>query len=324
MFFTSAIFKTLVAGISVSANSFTPTWSQVDFSEYALPGHYLKMKNHQALDPSKADINYNLEIESRWPEQKHRNYQFIHNLGIQLDNRYYNFLTKYKLNKFLFQDITNIKEYPNKIFTIFFIQENNGKKIKKEWNPKEQEIWSLDLGDWKSYNLVFKNLLNNTSFSLSINFTNFDLKRGDDEKGEINFADFDKLPFLHQDYALYSSGYHTRSTNTLRVNLANPEYWVAVDSFFLEPINYDYTAQVYEHDDGCDKRIKKRNKTGEWTWSNLEHNHVDVGIYIGVNKRCSAFDECPPEPTPPSTSRSARCSSKYVCWIIYWSLSWIK
>ena len=62
MFFTSAIFKTLVAGISVSAtHSFTPTWPQVDFSEYALPGHYLKRKNHQALEPSNADINCNLE-----------------------------------------------------------------------------------------------------------------------------------------------------------------------------------------------------------------------------------------------------------------------
>lgn len=303
MFFTSAIFKTLVAEISVSAtHSFTPTWPQVDFSEYALPGHYLKRKNHQALEPSNADINCNLE--SKW--SRHTDYYLIHNLGLELDKKYKNFLKQYKLSTCLFENITDNKHYPNPNFEIFFIEENNGNKVKRLWDP-ENELFPLQVGEWKSYNLVFKNLLNNTSFSFSINFTNFDLKRGDDGKGEINFADFGKLPFLHQDYALYSSDYHTRSTNTLKVNLANkilnlanPEDWVAVDSFFLKPISCDYTAQVYEHDDGCDKRIKKRNKTGEWTWSNLEHFHVDVGIYIGVNKRCSVFDEeCPPVPPPP-------------------------
>ena len=302
MFFTSAIFKTLATGISVSTSSFTPAWSQVDFSEYALPGHYLKIKNHQAIDPSKADINCNLE--SWWSQYKYQ--QVIHKLGSQLDHKYYNFLHKYKLGEHLFQNITSDPDYPNKNFEIFFIQDYHGKKVKRVWNPKN-ELFPLQVGEWKSYNLVFKNLLNNTSFEFSINFTNFDLKRGDDGKGEINFADFGKLPYLHHDYALYSTDEHIRSTNTLKVNLANkilklknPENWLAVDSFFLKPITYDYTAQVYEYDDGCDERIDKQNRLGKWTWSDLEHNHhVDVGIYIGINKRCSAFDECPiPEPHP--------------------------
>lgn len=297
MFFTSAIFKTLATGISVSTNSLAPTWSQVDFSEYALPGHYLKMKNHQAVDPSKADINYNLESGLSPSEYQ----KLIYQLGTKLDDKYKKFLLEYKLPKHLFENIISNKEYPNTSFTIFFIQEENSKKVKRVWYPENEEIFSLDLGEWKSYNLVFKNLLNNTSFSFSINFTNFDLKQR-----EINFADFGKLPFLHHDYALYSSGEHIRTTNTLKVNLAdkilklkNREDWVAVDSFFLEPISYDYTAQVYEHDDGCDKRIDTQNRVGKWTWSDLWGTSVGAGIYIGVNKRCSAFDECPPIPPPP-------------------------
>lgn len=301
MFFTSAIFKTLATGISVSTNSFAPAWSQVDFSEYALPGHYLKTKNDQAVDPSQADINCNLE--SYWSQYKYQ--QVIYKLGSQLDHKYYNFLRKYKLGEHLFQNITSNPDY-DKNFEIFFIDEDQGNKVKRLWNP-EKELFPLQVGEWKSYNLVFKNLLNNTSFSFSINFTNFDLKRGDDGKGEINFADFGKLPFLHHDYALYSAGEHIRTTNTLKVNLAdkilklkNQEDWVAVDSFFLKPISYDYTAQVYEHDDGCDERIDKQNRRGKWTWSDLEYDHVDVRVYyIGVNKRCSVFDECPiPEPHP--------------------------
>ena len=301
MFFTSAIFKTLATGISVSTNSFAPAWSQVDFSEYALPGHYLKTKNYQAVDPSQADINYNLE--SKWSRHTDYDYYLIHNLGLELDKKYQNFLEQYKLSTCLFENITDNKNYPNENFEIFFIEEGN--KVKRLWDP--EKLFPLQIGEWESYNLVFKNLLNNTSFSFSINFTNFDLKRGDDGKGEINFVDFGKLPFLHHDYALYSAGEHIRTTNTLKVNLAdkilklkNQEDWVAVDSFFLKPISYDYTAQVYEHDDGCDERIDKQNRRGKWTWSDLEYDHVDVRVYyIGVNKRCSVFDECPiPEPHP--------------------------
>ena len=140
-------------------------WGDVNLNDFVVPNHYLATHFYgnlpQAINPAQADINYNLT------SQKESALALTYGIGLSLDNRYQNYLHKYKLSNNLFsEEIGKGRLFPTNEYTIIDQATN------KNWSPWNSATpkW----GDWSSYNLTFQNLLNNTSFNFSLNLTDFD------------------------------------------------------------------------------------------------------------------------------------------------------
>ena len=144
------------------------SWKEVNLNDFMVTNHHLSLETGQDLLPhainvGQADINLNLDISDTTTI-----FDIIDNIGKQLDIKYHNFEYYYFGAKkyHLFADETGVESNWKNKFVI--INQSTNQAL-------ERDAKLSTLGEWASYNLTFKNLLNGTSFNFSLNLTHFSL-----------------------------------------------------------------------------------------------------------------------------------------------------
>ncbi len=232
-------------------------WSELNLNNFIVPYHHLNLYAtpslyNQAYDPSQADINININANDNVTT-------ILTKIGAELDVRFKNFLNKYNLNFDLFSHVISNSAYliPNNNYNI--LDRGLGSGSEKTSNLKTWNIarlFGLKLGQWASYNLVFQNELNNSSFNFSLNITNFALKVFQ-APGSITFnktspPSINHLYTIWNNHANYFNGLVTIDFSkmlTMQVghfkeNIADFGTDAAA-AFFLNPIHYHYWFSTY-------------------------------------------------------------------------------
>ena len=245
-------------------NPWSVPWSQFDLRDFVAPNHKLNINNNQAIDPSQADLNINIDADDNKDS-------IINKIITALDKKYINFERRYVHYSKYFASNLNIGDYTH---SFDFLNQADGGK----WDISKA-IDNLKLGGFSSYNLSMENLETNTSFNFSLNLTHFDL-----DNKTIDFTKPDTfpggggIPFLHKEFYIYSGNTpHYANTNTLTanmneyVNVTNPQYYATIDSFFLNPISYSYHSSIWEDGDSAGYHpFPKTSKAGNWNWNSFE------------------------------------------------------
>ncbi len=243
----NAIFMKSPYGLSPLSKA-NNTWKETNLNDFKVPSHNLSMticKDDSlqiAINPSQADINLNIYNKGNWKVLYYR-------LGVALDHKYQKFLYVYGLDEDLFEHtIGESPRLPSQDYTII------DKSTNKTWIPFND--FDPNYGDWASYNLTFKNLLNKTSFDFSLNLTYFNLTDFSPDNsisfGSTNSSPkpflqwiWDNQPHYFNDIATidFTEMINTE-VNGIKKNVADFGTDAAA-AFFLNQIHYHYWFYTY-------------------------------------------------------------------------------
>ena len=136
-------------------------WNAIDLRNFVVPNHHLNIQNHQATDPSQADLNIDFYVN-------YTNYDIINYLLQALDDKYQQFNHHYfKGEDLYFEDKLSFDNYK---YSFDIIDTDT----EEPWNIPIA-VGNSQTNGYSSYNLALENKETNTSFDFSLNLADFDI-----------------------------------------------------------------------------------------------------------------------------------------------------